>query len=264
MKAAAGLLALLLLAAVWIPVKAGGAHNPFMIQQLKSDTATGAYSFIVTGDNRDGDAVFERILRRGRDYSPRFMLHTGDFVAAGGQADYQRFRSLLARADYPVLPVIGNHDAQGQGRRWYARYFGETEFAFRYGKDHFIFVDNAGYQVSATQRQRLARLLKEPARYRFVIMHMPPGNLIWFHSFTQGSQETMRVLEAHNANYVFLGHIHIFDKNTFRGVNYLISGGAGAPLYRMPLYFSDRGGAYHHFTLIQVSGAGIKDTVIKL
>lgn len=257
----AGLLAL---AAMAPAPAARPTQNQRALSALSRARQTENYSFVVTGDNRDGDAVFAKILRRARDYSPRFMLHTGDFVPAGGEQDYLRFLGTVQAAPFPVLPVLGNHDVVGRGRQHYTRLFGPAEFAFSYGRDRFIFVDNSAGKVTAAQRKRLAAELKKPARYRFVIMHMPPGNVIWFHAFTDGSQETMRTLEAGKADLVFLGHIHIFDKMEFQGVKYIVSGGAGAPLYRMPLYFSDRGGAFHHFTLIQVNGQGISDKVVEI
>ena len=74
----------------------------------------------------------------------------------------------------------------------------------------------------------------------------------------------MRLVELYKANYVFMGHVHIYDKMINRGVNYLISGGAGAPLFRMPLYFHEEGGAFNHFVLIQVSNQGIKEQIVPL
>ncbi|HEY9840448.1 MAG: metallophosphoesterase [Candidatus Sericytochromatia bacterium] len=254
---------LLALASLTPAVEGAVGQNRRSLDRLKRDTHTQAYSFVVTGDNRDGDGVLDRILSRARDYRPRFALHTGDFVPAGGQQDYLRFLGRVQRLPYPLLPALGNHDAVGQGRRWYQRYFGEPEFAFSYGPDRFIFVDNSNSAVSPKQLQRLRTELEKPARYRFVIMHMPPGNLIWFHAFTQGANEMVRLIESHKTQYVFMGHIHIYDEMVSNSTHYLISGGAGAPLYRMPLYFSPEGGAFHHFTLIQVSPKGIKTKVVK-
>lgn len=222
------------------------------------------YSFVVAGDNRDGDAVFRRILKQAGYYQPRFMLHTGDFVSHGTHAQYQKFMQLSARASYPVLPVLGNHDALNQGRRWYQRYYGPADYAFSYGQDRFIFLDNANYALDAQQLNWLKTQLQLPARYRFVVAHMPPQSLIWFHAFEQGAEKMMRILERYGAHYAFFGHMHIFDKRISHEVNYVITGGAGAPQYRMPLYYSQRGGAYDHFVLMQVSDAGILDRVVRL
>ncbi len=247
-----------------LPAWSDNRHVPQALARLKRDRQTQAYSFAVTGDNRDGDQIYIRILQQAAYYKPRFMLHTGDFVASGGQQQYHNFLAMSRRAPYPVLPVLGNHDVVGQGRRWYQNAVGPNEFAFQYGPDRFIFVDNSGYQVKPDQLKRLSAELRKPARYRFVIMHMPPNNIIWFHAFSEGAREVMKVLETHKANYVFLGHIHIYDKMVNNGVHYVVSGGAGAPLIRMPLYFSDRGGAYYHFVLMQVSATGIKEQVVTI
>lgn len=257
-------LALVFLLSTTRPALADARMVPQALARLKSHRQTQNYSFVVTGDNRDGDAIYVRILQQAAFYQPRFMLHTGDFVASGGQQQYRNFLAYSRQAAFPVLPVLGNHDVVGQGRRWYKNDVGPEEFSFQYGPDRFIFVDNSAYQVKPAQIKRLAAELRKPARYRFVVMHMPPSNMIWFHAFSEGARDVMKVLETHKANYVFLGHIHIFDKMTNNGVHYVVSGGAGAPLIRMPLYFSDRGGAYYHFVLMQVSGSGIKERVVTI
>lgn len=261
MKSAVKLALMLLLLT---PIKAQAKWNEQSLQRLSQDQNTSAYSFIVTGDNRDGNSIFSSLMRRAADFQPRFMLHTGDFVKAGGQQEYLNFLSLIRQARYPILPALGNHDIVAKGREWYQHYFGESRLAFSYGKDRFVMLDNANGSLEAEQLQWLESELKKPARYRFVFMHMPPRNMIWFHAFTKGSREMMRLVELYKANYVFMGHVHIYDKMINRGVNYLISGGAGAPLFRMPLYFHEEGGAFNHFVLIQVSNQGIKEQIVPL
>lgn len=61
-----------------------------------------------------------------------------------------------------------------------------------------------------------------------------------------------------------MGHLHIYDKLTLNGVHWLISGGAGAPLYPMPLYFSPQGGTYLHFVVIEVGPSGLREQIVRL
>ncbi|MGV3523649.1 MAG: metallophosphoesterase family protein [Candidatus Sericytochromatia bacterium] len=238
--------------------------NEQALAKLQQHKDTRHYSFVVTGDNRDGDAVFGQLLTQAGYYKPRFMLHTGDFVRAGGQSEYQQFLGLIGRASYPVLPALGNHDAVNGGRKWYAQYFGAAVFAFAYGPDRFFFLDNANAIMPETQLKWLEAELQKPARYRFVVMHMPPRNMIWFHAFSKGSVALLDLLARYKVNYTLMGHIHIYDRMNYKGVNYLVSGGAGAPLYRMPLYFSDKGGAFYHYVLFQVSDSGIRERLVPL
>lgn len=260
------LLAAALMAGLLPPAQAADQRlNPQAIQRLqqhKSDK--NSYRFVVTGDNRDGDSIFLRILREAAQHQPRFMLHTGDFVSTGTYSQYQRFIGYLRPNPYPVLPVVGNHEVYQGGRKWYNQFFGPSYFAFTYGPDHYIFVDNADAKVSPGQLQWLEQQLQQKHRYTFVVMHMPPRNIIWFHAFGDGARPLMNLVEKYRANYVLMGHIHIYDKMVSNGVNYIVSGGAGAPLYRMPLYISPEGGAFSHYLLMHVSPEGIREEVVPL
>lgn len=238
--------------------------NPDALAALKQDRSVQAYSFVITGDNRDGDGVLKQILKQAAYYQPRFMIHTGDFVSQGYQREYLGFLSLLRRAAFPVLLAAGNHEIYNGGRKWFQRYIGPERFAFSYGPDRYIFLDNADGELRSDQLAWLENELQQSARYRFVVAHMPPRNLYWFHAFSTGAKEMMKLVERYKANYVLLGHMHIYDKMQHNGVNYVISGGAGGPLYRMPFYFSPEGGAYYHFVLLQISDRGIKERVVPI
>lgn len=235
-----------------------------MHAQLQKGEQARSYSFVVTGDNREGDGIFEQILQQAAYYRPRFMLHTGDFVASGQYRQYLGFMRYVQRAAFPVITALGNHDIIAQGRKWYQRYFGLSYFAFTYGPDRFMVLDNANGSLSDGQLHWLEGELKKPARYRFIAMHMPPQNIIWFHAFDQGARKLMTLASKYHVNYVFAGHIHVYDRMEYQGVVYIVSGSAGAPMYRMPLYIDPEGGAFYHFVLMQVSDAGIKEQIVHL
>jgi 3',5'-cyclic-AMP phosphodiesterase len=238
--------------------------NIYNRNQLQKQSQTQSYTFVVSGDNRDGNSVLRKILKRAQDYQPRFMLHTGDFVPHGRKQEYLAFLKILQTASFPVLVAIGNHDALEQGRKWYKQFLGPQDFVFDYGPDRFVLLDNASKSLSKTQLAWLDRVLSEPKRYRFVVMHHPPQNLIWFYAFSEGAPELIKIIEKHHVNFVFMGHVHVYDKMISEGVQWVITGGAGAPLYRMPLYYSAQGGAYSHFLLMQVSPKGISEKIIKI
>lgn len=238
--------------------------NTAALATLEKARSDRAYSIVITGDNRNGDGVLKQILSQAAYYQPRFMIHTGDFVAQGYQREYLGFLSLLRQAAFPVLLAAGNHEIYNGGRQWFQRYIGPERFAFAYGPDRYIFIDNADGELRADQLTWLEQQLQQPARYRIVVAHMPPRNLYWFHAFSTGAKEMMKLVERYKANYVLLGHMHIYDKMQHNGVNYLISGGAGGPLYRMPFYFSAEGGAYYHFVLLQLSDRGIKERIVPI
>jgi hypothetical protein len=44
--------------------------------------------------------------------------------------------------------------------------------------------------------------------------------------------EMHKLLKKYGVKTVFLGHIHLYDEMSYDGIEYIISGGGGAPLYR--------------------------------
>ena len=238
--------------------------NTHSIQHLESKESILSYQFVVTGDNRKGNAIFAKILNQAKAYHPHFMLHTGDFVGSGQKIEYLNFMALIKKSPFPVLTAVGNHEILNQGRYWYQHYFGKSYFSFAYGPDRFIILDNANDELSAGQLKWLEEALKKPARYRFLVMHQPPRNVIWFHAFDKGAKKLMALASKYKVNYVFMGHAHIYDRMEYQNVIYIISGSAGAPMYRMPLYISPEGGAFQHFVSIQVSDQGIQEEIVKI
>ena len=239
--------------------------NPLAIKKINQHSNKASYKFVVTGDNRDGDQILLKVFKDAERFQPRFAIHTGDFIPSGTQQQYLTFIDHLKKAIFPVIPAIGNHDAYKGGRKWYNQYFGKSYFAFDHGSDRFIFLDNAEGVITAGQMEWFEKQLKLKRRYKFVAMHKPAYNTVWFHAFSGESAEKMlQLVDKYKPNYVFYGHIHIYDKMVRNGVTYIVSGGAGAPLYRMPVYLSPEGGAFHHYMLMEVTDQGIKENVVRL
>jgi len=242
-----------------------GRHQQGVVRlnhQLKKQKQPGSsYRFVVAGDNRDGNRILAQILQQAAKEHPDFMLHSGDFVALGQKQEYLNLLKLLDRAPFPIFAAMGNHEIYQGGEKWYRSYFGNPDFYFDVGPDRFVILNNANAALKPEQIQWLDQVLQRPRRYKFLLMHYPPQNLIWFYAFSEGANRLREVVTRHHVNYVFMGHIHIYDQLIQDGVHWLISGGAGAPLYRMPLYYSPQGGAYSHYVVMDISPEGIRETL---
>lgn len=244
-------------------------HPPFnttSLQRLRAKAKARTYRFVVTGDNREGNTVFRKILNQAQHYQPDFMLHSGDFVPRGSYLEYQQFSNILYGVPFPLLFALGNHEIYNpQGRKWFQQFMSrQTYFAFDIGPDRFIVADNANGDLSPGQLRWLEVQLQLRRRYKFVVMHMPPRNVIWFHAFGgPGAIRLLQLVEKYQVNYAFFGHIHIYDEMISNGVHYVVSGGAGAPMFQMPLYISPQGGAFPHFLVMDVSDKGIRQQLVK-
>ena len=75
-----------------------------------------AFSFVVFGDNRDGDGVFKDLIKKvNAEKGIAFAVNTGDFVSNGKYEDYLNYLNLISSLEVKVYNVMGNHDAVGDG-----------------------------------------------------------------------------------------------------------------------------------------------------
>jgi 3',5'-cyclic AMP phosphodiesterase CpdA len=238
--------------------------------------------FAVYGDMRGGHMVHGKIVKSLLEEAVDFVIVTGDLVLRGSdEADWQRFfdvaQPLLARL--PDYPVAGNHDAGRTGDE--QRRMNEI-FAFWPGPDdrpseghwysfdvsgvHFVMLDSNNYRNSeqlAWLKADLVQAKKRGSRALFAAVHAGPYSR-GLHLGNRLSAETYApILAAHGVTLLFSGHDHLYQRGAVKGLNYMVSGGGGAPLYsvrcgvRGKKRCKDKDGMQHvarehHYVLISV------------
>ena len=60
-------------------------------------------------------------------------------------------------------------------------------------------------------------------------------------------------------DFVFSGHEHLYLRQVVDGINHVISGGGGAPLYA-----DDKDGGFYHFVLVTVHGDRVIGEVVDI
>ncbi len=95
---------------------------------------------------------------------------------------------------------------------------------------------------------------------KIVILHHPPfdpngGS----HVMVQGDDAFMRLMVERGVRYVFAGHIHAFAAGERDGVTYVITGGAGAPIYN-----DEAHGGYFHYLRVRVRGSELSYEVVRV
>ncbi len=210
-----------------------------------------AFSFVVFGDTRSNAGAHKNVVERVRREVPDFILATGDMVNEGTSAqDWQTFfdveRDLLH--DNALYPAIGNHDREPRPARTvenYRKYFAvpddspdpERYYAFTYSNARFLVLDSNLYSFALTdqtawiERELTQAVQDARIRHIFVVMHHPP-----FSTSIHGGNGELRemwtpLFEKYRVEAVFSGHDHTYEHCTHNGVQYLVSGGGGAPLY---------------------------------
>jgi len=239
--------------------------NNDMIAKL-SNSNLNHFSFVVMGDNRDGNNILNKIiLKTNQDSSIKFLINNGDFLPNGYQKEYKSYLQIIKNSEKPILSVIGNHEIPWyDGKTNYKKIFGNTDFSFTCGNSYFIVLDSSDKKISKKQFIWLEKELEISQQYlnRFVVSHVPlydprEGKYQRGHSFKKLKQakKLNNLFDKYNVTMFFGSHIHLYFKGMWHNTPYIITGGAGAPL--------KKNGFYHYIKVI-VNGANIEYKVVKI
>lgn len=239
------------------------------------------FRFAVLGDAEPGrfwifrklfnvPGVFCRQLRGIQAHDVDFSIQLGDMVSRGVERNYLDFFEQLqgCGVSVPYLTVIGNHDRRYphgvSDSRLYRSLFGRTNYYFDHGGARCVALDTSAKRVTDLQLKWLDRVLDTPLR-KAVFTHIPPAALrAWTDyggargvgGFRRGAKELTGLLARRGVDRVYLGHIHAFGVQDYKGVRYVLTGGGGSPLF--PSGVEDRG---HHYLVVTASPRGFSETV---
>jgi hypothetical protein len=236
--------------------------------------------FLVYGDDRTDPAAHRAIVRAMAATPSDFLVNTGDLVEDGGSSDdWQSFFDAEAPllSDRAVFVAIGNHelydDAAGAN---FARYFGHADAmgagavqpygTARLASVRFFFLAGIHDWGSGDERQWLERELAKADGesglvWRIVVVHQGP----WSAGPHGGNGRLLQarvpdLLAAHKVDLVLSGHDHIYERGDARILKYVISGGGGAPLYRVaqPMETTRKAEASYHFVEITAAADALR------
>jgi hypothetical protein len=242
-------------------------------------------TFAVFGDCRPGNEYYSLTLRKlAADMAtqqPAFVLGTGDYIEGATTEAKLRWQwsgffagiaPLQALGQIPVALAPGNHDIGGSAtyQRIFEDYFDGRYYSFNHGSYHIILLDTeelglegriAGKQL-AWLRQDLAA--NRSAALTFVALHRPlyPTGVHRGDSLDSNPAERdalHRLFVQEGVDCVFAGHEHLFNRQRKDNIDYVITAGAGAPLYAR-----ESGGGYYHYVLVICTGSTYRLQVRKL
>ncbi|PCI31753.1 MAG: hypothetical protein COB53_12900 [Elusimicrobia bacterium] len=239
------------------------------------------FSFAVLGDAEPGrfwifrklfnkKGVFETQLRRVQSRPVDFSMQMGDMVSRGIKRNYLQFFRRLDHVGVrvPYLTTLGNHDRRFPHGRCdadlYRSFFGRTNYHFDHGGVRFVSLDSSLIRLTRWQLSWLDRILDFPGR-KIVFTHIPPVGLrewtkiAWRREvagFKVGADEMMEIFSARAVDRVYLGHVHAFGVQEYKGVRYVLSGGGGSPLYPV-----GQSNVFHHTLAVCIGPDGIRETL---
>ena len=191
-----------------------------------------SYRFAAIGDS-GGDLELEWCIKRAHQLGARFLLHLGDFNYQPG--DYDNAIRLFNEAPLPCYVSIGNHDFHDQGLIYqqFLDQIGPFNHWFAIGKTRFANIDTAANTLpyAAGHRGKLMQALianKEQFADTVAFTHRPlhdPLNGSDHDLGSEGERDWLiRKLKAANIGHLLSGHIHIFDRRDFNGIDNIIVG----------------------------------------
>jgi len=237
------------------------------------------YQFLVYGDTRTRHDVHRKVVEAIlKDGVPDFAVQSGDLVENGEDNSlwpiyFDIEKNLLSQTAF--FPVLGNHERNSHD---FYEFFQPTTpyYSFDWGNAHFMVINsdiansagNKGARDAfwAEQTKWLEEELQgsQKVEYRIVVAHHPPFSAV---SNRQGSNPEMRALvpmfEKYRVSIAFFGHDHNYQRNLQNGINYVISGGGGAPLYdvnKPDAATSQKAISVENFVKVSVNGKVMKVT----
>lgn len=208
------------------------------------------FRFAVYGDSRSNPAAHSAVATAILQSDPEFVIHVGDIVHEGGDHAAWGREFFAPAADLiksvAVYPALGNHDYEGDPEALQYRSFfalpsaSERWYSFNHGCAHFVCLDTcipSDYAPGSEQRLWLADDLAaaQDSPWTFVFFHHPPYTASDGHSDDVGVQaDLVPLFEEHGVDMVFSGHTHAYERYTQSGIVYIVTGGGGAPLHRLP------------------------------
>ena len=244
------------------------------LQKLEKNLQTASpddFIFVVLGDSRDNDEVFQKILVEAAKLRPLFILHGGDIVSTGAEKKFDHFLDIVENTipGTPIFVVMGNHELTNnmksdQGKKLFQEKIGPLNYTLNMKKlgMKVVGLDNSLYELTPTQLKYLEEQMTSARKYKFVIMHAPPETQKWKHThcFSKGADRLMQIMAGEKVTVAFFSHLHLFAQDEIKGVKYIITGGAAAPLYTKVAF----GEAVYHFIVVRVKNGKVSTEDIRI
>lgn len=245
------------------------------IKKIQSKPYNGTLRFVMLGDNRNsnpfstgGNKIYKKVIDQINQLNPDFAINLGDFTFDALKPHWRTFEKITSASRVPYLTVVGNHDIIF-GRSYYESNYtqpnaetGLDDYSFDYGNARFIALDTANYTYTDRQLVWLEKQLNTPLK-KFVFTHTPPRYGVWNHKLApspEASARFMKLMETYKPDFVLMGHVHLYDQRKVNGVNYMVSGGAGAPLERGKGF----GQSVYHVAMIEVKGDQVSHRLVPI
>ncbi|MBU1874466.1 metallophosphoesterase [bacterium] len=225
----------------------------------------GDWSFVAFGDLRQGFGIYKKLaISMGSEKpAPLLAVCLGDIMLEpGNEAEWLKFwkYSDPITEKMPLLIVRGNHEGNDAASEWLYRVQtgipeGQPFYFSKQVKDQLMIIldteipgeENSisNMQLDWLKAQLDSASISDDISGIFIFMHRPLYRQGIHKGETLDNAREMHELFKQNKKIraVVAGHDHMYHYMKKDGINYIISGGAGAPLIH------GYGGDYYHYLL---------------
>ncbi len=217
-------------------------------------------AFIIFGDSRrrlkeefwrsSPDAERLSVIQALADENPDFIVHSGDLVARGTADEWRRFHQEnrpVFEKKIPYFPTLGNHEFYGDNEDCLDHYFAAFPglerrrwYPIRAPPVLIAVLDSNFSELTEGERRDqdqwltdlLAAAEKDAAvRHVIVVCHHSPYTNARIHGDSAALQEHFVTRKTPKVKAFVTGHVHTYERFLKDGVQYVVSGGGGAPLH---------------------------------
>lgn len=226
------------------------------------------FNFVFMGDSRGNgpndqcftmNGEFELVLKKAAELDPLFIIFGGDTVYTGERAFLEDFVRVVEKyaPHIPMFVCVGNHDelhlAQSNLENFRST-IGKVhwvidipEYAFRcIALNNIKSPLNSTYGFTDLELNYLEKKLQNNPYNTLLAMHAQPkiGRWASYDGFPVDTPQSLRffdLIQQHHVKKVLVSHVHAYDEQFIRknsddtftlgiGTDFVLSGGAGAPL----------------------------------
>lgn len=189
---------------------------------------------VIYGDVRSSYRMHNHIANMIKKEKPDMVLFTGDIASNSHNFLHFLIYSIIAsklwkHSEY--YPVRGNHESEIYHYQVFLNLpNNKTYYSFDRMGMHFIVLDVIDERIHVELMAWLkADLEQNKTKNISVGLHYP--------FFTSGKYEPynapylLELFETYNVIFVFSAHVHSYERSLYKGTQYIVTAGGGAPLY---------------------------------
>lgn len=260
----------------------GGAESWSQTYTFRTPPAPGTFDTFrvaISGDSRGAYDTWGQLLAKMDAAEPDFFMFSGDMVEIGAnQAEWDAWFEASGDilAERALMPAHGNHEFLAV--HYFAQFAlpgtNEQYYAVDYGDLLMMSLNDTvaeGGVRDVEERQFIeAELRDTQATWKVGMHHQPAYSTCTRHNSDLNVRDAWSdVFEDFGVDLVFAGHNHIYERSLpikdgaeqspGEGTIYVVTGGAGAPLYRESedQWFGDVANPIEHYVIADFSPSGI-------